>query len=77
VTFTFETKPKLLSDRLQEAMGGRSWMKRKNKKSLNRLRAILEEGRDRGSRITLADGPRKPFSNFRFRPEAFRPGANR
>ncbi|HEV7753794.1 MAG TPA: SRPBCC family protein [Baekduia sp.] len=77
VTFTFETKPKLASDRLQEAMGGRSWIKRKNKKSLNRLRAILEEGRDRGTRVTLADGPRKPFSNFRFRPEAFRPGADR
>jgi uncharacterized protein YndB with AHSA1/START domain len=77
VRYTFETKPKLPSDRIQEAMGRRAWTKRKSKKALRRLRAILEEGRDRGARVTLADGPRKPFSNFRFRPEAFRPGANR
>jgi uncharacterized protein YndB with AHSA1/START domain len=77
VTFTFESKPKLLSDRIQESMGRRGWIKRKNQKALRRLRSILEEGRDRGTHVTLADGPRKPFSNFRFRPEAFRPGANR
>lgn len=77
VTYTYETKPKLLSDRIQESMGRRGWTKRKSRKALNRLRAILEEGRDRGTHVTLADGPRKPFSNFRFRPELFRPGANR
>jgi uncharacterized protein YndB with AHSA1/START domain len=77
VTYTFETKPKLLSDRIQESMGRRAWVKRKNRKALRRLRAILEEDRDRGTRATIADGPRKPFSNFRFRPELFRPGANR
>ena len=33
VTFTLETKPKLLSDRLQE-IGSRGWLKRKNKKAL-------------------------------------------
>jgi uncharacterized protein YndB with AHSA1/START domain len=77
VTFTFETKPKLLSDRIQESMGRRGWLKRKSRKSLKRLRAILEEDLDRGTRTTLADGPRKPASQFRFRPEAFRPGANR
>jgi uncharacterized protein YndB with AHSA1/START domain len=77
VRFTFETKPKLLSDRIQESFGQRSWLKRKNKKALRRLRAILEENLDRGARVTLADGARKPFSNFRFRPEAFRSGVNR
>jgi hypothetical protein len=66
VTFTFETKPKFLSDKLNEALGGR-WFKRKNKKALNRLRAILEEGLDRGTRPTVAGGPRKPASAFRFR----------
>jgi len=67
VTFTFETKPKHLSDKLQETFG-RGWFKRKNKKSLNRLRGILEEGLDRGVRPTVAGGPRKPASAFRFRP---------
>jgi uncharacterized protein YndB with AHSA1/START domain len=76
VTFSFETKPKLLSDRIQE-LGSRGWLKRKNKKALKRLRSILEEDLGRGTRTTLAGGPRKPFSDFRFRPEAFRPGANR
>jgi uncharacterized protein YndB with AHSA1/START domain len=66
VTFTFESKPKFLSDKLNEALGGR-WFRRKNKKSLNRLRAILEEGLDRGTRPTVAGGPRKPASAFRFR----------
>jgi hypothetical protein len=67
VTFTFETKPKFLSDRLNEALGGR-WFRRKNRKALNRLRAILEEGLDRGTRPTVAGGARKPASTFRFRP---------
>jgi uncharacterized protein YndB with AHSA1/START domain len=66
VRFTFESKPKFLSDKLNEALGGR-WFRRKNKKSLNRLRAILEEGLDRGTRPTVAGGPRKPASAFRFR----------
>jgi uncharacterized protein YndB with AHSA1/START domain len=68
VRFTFESKPKFLSDRLNEALGGR-WFKRKNKKALSRLRAILEEGLDRGTRPSVAGGPRKPASAFRFRPD--------
>src|SRR3954451_2867280 len=32
VTFTMETKPKLLSDKLGESFGARGWFKRKNKK---------------------------------------------
>ena len=65
VTFTLETKPKLLSDRIQE-IGSRGWLKRKNKKALKRLRSILEEGLDRGVRPSVAGGPRKPASAFRF-----------
>jgi uncharacterized protein YndB with AHSA1/START domain len=66
VRFTFETKPKFLSDRLQESFGGAGWLKRKNRKAMRRLRAILEEGLDRGTRPTVAGGPRKPASAFRF-----------
>jgi uncharacterized protein YndB with AHSA1/START domain len=71
VTFTLETKPKLLSDRLQE-IGSRGWLKRKNKKALTRLRSILEEGLDRGTRPSVAGGARKPASSFRFRPDVNR-----
>ena len=33
-----------------ESLGARGWLKRKNRKALRRLRSILEEGRDRGTR---------------------------
>ncbi|HLH64180.1 MAG TPA: SRPBCC family protein [Solirubrobacteraceae bacterium] len=56
VQFTFETEPALLSDRLMEALGGRSWTRRKAARAMRRLRSILEEGRDRGRRATVADG---------------------
>ena len=69
VTFTFETKPKMLSDRLMESLGGRGWFRRKSAKGLRRLRSILEEGLDRGERVTLAGGVRKPASAYRFRPD--------
>ncbi|HEY6758060.1 MAG TPA: SRPBCC family protein [Baekduia sp.] len=73
VRFTLETKPKLLSDRLVEGGSlGRLWMKRKNKKALDRLRAIFEEGRDRGTRATVAGGARKPASAFRFQTDVNR-----
>jgi uncharacterized protein YndB with AHSA1/START domain len=65
VTFTFESKPKFLSDKLSEALV-HGWFKRKNKKALTRLRAILEEGLERGGRPTIAGGPRKPTTGFRF-----------
>jgi hypothetical protein len=71
VTFTLETKPKLLSDRIQE-LGSRGWLKRKNKKALKRLRSILEEGLDRGVRPSVAGGARKPASAFRFHPDVNR-----
>jgi uncharacterized protein YndB with AHSA1/START domain len=53
VQFTYETEPSLLSDRLMESFGGRSWARRKAAKSMRRLRAILEDGRDRGRRATV------------------------
>ncbi len=53
VQYTYETEPSLLSDRLMESFGGRSWARRKAAKSMRRLRSILEEGRERGRRATV------------------------
>jgi len=65
VTWTTETEPpRLPSDRIMEAIA-KGWWKRKQNKALKRLRAILEEDRDRGQRATVAGGPRKPASQFR------------
>lgn len=54
VTWSVETRPALLSDRLMESLGQRGWLKRRNGGALKRLRRILEEDRDRGRRVTLA-----------------------
>jgi uncharacterized protein YndB with AHSA1/START domain len=54
VEYTMETEPVMLSDRLMESLGGRSWTRRQAAKALRRLRTILEEGRDRGHRATVA-----------------------
>ena len=54
VEYTFETEPVLLSDRLMEMFGGRSWTRRQAARALRRLRRILEENRDRGQRATVA-----------------------
>jgi uncharacterized protein YndB with AHSA1/START domain len=54
VEYTLETVPALTSDRLLEAMGGGAWTRRQIRKSMRRLRTILEEGRDRGRRATVA-----------------------
>jgi uncharacterized protein YndB with AHSA1/START domain len=54
VEYSFETDPQLLSDRLTEALGGGRWMRRQISKSLRRLRTVLEEGRDRGRRPSVA-----------------------
>ena len=66
ITLTTETeRPKLPSDRLMETLA-RRWFKRNQRKALKRLQAILEEGRSRGTRATIAaGGPRKPASQFR------------
>lgn len=54
VEYTFETVPVMPSDRLLEAIGGSAWTRRKTRKAMRRLRTILEEGRDRGMRATIA-----------------------
>lgn len=56
VRFTLETMPATLSDRLIESLGARAWLKRKNGRAMRRLRAIIERGEDRGSRVTVAAG---------------------
>jgi uncharacterized protein YndB with AHSA1/START domain len=66
VTLTTETEqPRLLSDKIMESIA-KGWFKRKQRKAVKRLQAILEEGRSRGARATIAaGGPRKPASQFR------------
>jgi uncharacterized protein YndB with AHSA1/START domain len=56
VEFTNEIEPALLSDRIMEKLGARSWLKRKNRKAMRRLRSILEDGEGRGKRATIAGG---------------------
>lgn len=63
VSFTLETQPATLSDRLLEGLGARSWMRRKNRRAMRRLRSILEGsqgagtgGSERGRRVTVAGG---------------------
>jgi uncharacterized protein YndB with AHSA1/START domain len=64
VTFTFQSQPRMPSDRIGETFA-RPWLKRKLKKSMRRLQSILEEDRGRGTRPTIAGGPRKPATGFR------------
>lgn len=54
VEYTFETDPQLPSDRIMETLVGARWTRRQIGKSLRRLRLILEEGRDRGRRPSVA-----------------------
>jgi uncharacterized protein YndB with AHSA1/START domain len=56
VEFKTETEPAMLSDRIMESLGMRRWLKRKTARAMRRLRAILEEDRDRGRRPTVAAG---------------------
>src|SRR5437763_1230701 len=53
VEYTLETVPVMLSDRLMETLG-RVWTRRQSAKAMRRLRAILEEGRSRGCRPSVA-----------------------
>jgi uncharacterized membrane protein len=66
VELSYETEPGILSDRINEMLGARRFWRRKLRRSLSRLQRILEEGRGRGPRTTIAGGPRKPASAFRF-----------
>lgn len=56
VKLTTETAPVTISDRLMESLGARRWTRRQNRRALHRLRAILEEGKRRGARVTVAGG---------------------
>ena len=56
VQYTLETEPSQLSDKLMEALGGRSWSRRQAAKAMSRLRSILEEGRGRGERTSVESG---------------------
>jgi uncharacterized protein YndB with AHSA1/START domain len=53
VELTFETEPVFPSDRLLDAIN-RGWYKRQLNKSMRRLRTILEQGRGRGRRASVA-----------------------
>jgi len=56
VKLSFETEPVTISDRLMEALGARRWTRRQHRRALSRLRSILEEGKRRGARVTVAGG---------------------
>ncbi len=56
VSFTLETEPAMLSDRLLESLGARRFLKRKTQRAMRRLRSILERDEGRGARVTVASG---------------------
>jgi len=59
VSFTLQTQPATLSDRIMEGMGARGWCRRKNARAMRRLRAIVEAGPDASRptrRVTVAGG---------------------
>ena len=56
VRLSVETEPVTISDRLMESLGARSWTRRQNRRALRRLRSILEDGKHRGTRVTIAGG---------------------
>ncbi len=60
---SFEKVPKLFSDRFGE---GKGFHKAKWRKTAKQLRDVLEGERDGGARATIAGGPRKPATGFRF-----------
>jgi uncharacterized protein YndB with AHSA1/START domain len=56
VRFTLQTIPATLADRLLEGLGARPWLRRQNRRAMHRLRSILESGKGRGRRVTVAGG---------------------
>ncbi len=56
VTLTLQTDPATPADRIMESLGGRSWLRRRNRKAMTRLRDIMERGVGRGRRVTVAGG---------------------
>ncbi len=60
VEFTYETEPVFPSDKLLDTIN-RGWTRRHMNKAMRRLRTILEQGRGRGKRVSIAGvgaGPR-------------------
>ncbi len=59
VSFTLQTQPATLADRIMESLGARGWLKRKNARAMRRLRSIVEQGPGEGRpgrRVTVAGG---------------------
>lgn len=54
VTLSTETRPHTLADRILESLGQRWFLRRAYRRALRRLRSILEEGKARGRRVTVA-----------------------
>jgi uncharacterized protein YndB with AHSA1/START domain len=55
VEYMVESEPPLPTDRLMEAISRQhGWFKRKTRKAMQRLQAILEEDEDRGARATVS-----------------------
>ncbi len=66
VTFVTQTEPATSSDRLMEKLlFVRAARTRCHRRALERLRAILEAGEQRGAHTTVSGGARKPASGFR------------
>jgi uncharacterized protein YndB with AHSA1/START domain len=54
VDYMFESEPALPTDKVVESLSGqRRWFKRKLRKAMRRLQAILEEDQDRGARARV------------------------
>ncbi len=54
VDYMFESEPALPTDKFVESLSGqRRWFKRKLRKAMRRLQAILEEDKDRGARARV------------------------
>ena len=59
VSFTLETQPATLADRIMEGLGARSWLRRQNARAMRRLRTVIEQGAGPGApsrRVTVAGG---------------------
>jgi uncharacterized protein YndB with AHSA1/START domain len=55
VEYMVESEPAMPTDKLMETISRqRGWFKRKVRKAMRRLQAILEENEDRGARTTVA-----------------------
>jgi len=56
VSYSFQSTPATISDRISEALGGRWWLERQQRRALRRLRGVLEEDRSGARGGSAADG---------------------